>query len=795
MTKDWEIYEDTIKSLYAKYTLATVRRIMGETYGFKASTRAYRRRLIQWGVRKYNRRQRDSSSKHSDSESSTSGSSSETDPTAAFRGSQTGSLSSEELRNFPSSFTSGTDLDDSGAWEGGAVELQQQYLDPRLTYTPEFNVSGRPPSRTPAIPTTSASTVPSYQDYPYGTDYGNSEESDQESAFSKGTLASSASSVNSTVFAARDLFVDLFMQDGDLDALFNGIFSSKDISPYLFKEKFNRILRQYAGELRAKARSNIEKRAIFLVKSQASRVSELLAWKYLKLESARKDNGHRKENAEQGLPPAHVSRYRPMSDSEFDSHSSDDEAIDNSIEQHHFEPLKVFLTSHGALDGLKARLADFASQIPPSKRTIPLQQILSKLSTYRSQFFLRAVEYIADPAMKAQLNSQDRKRLLSLLFEFDAFRPRELKALTKLHVSLADVLKCWMEDTTGSKWNWWPFSPPQKPLSPGHSVLTWTCACGSTRTEQMPVHLAHYLKQCVAQYNNTTASSSSSSTSNIEMPAISSSSYPGQRYPSSGDSSNGRSSTDITDYDTYPHPADMKNASIALDCQSERYVFLLVKSSLSYLVNMDVSKMRAMDFFKDLITQYAEKRGMLRYWFSIYVYNHCDFVRIQKWSSSRFAANPEFAFPPAQDTRYSFRPRPMPVNPIPAEIFKDLFYGCYDTKNPGHRLHLACHPIHSIADEIMERLPKRDHPVITETYDGGRLEEFWGLAAKERRSAFRVLLYLILCLLPTVAFLFAWLFGWGHVEDLQGATAPVAITLALMTFLWTVIYSGAGGDD
>ncbi|OTA83792.1 hypothetical protein M434DRAFT_400608 [Hypoxylon sp. CO27-5] len=62
MTKQWDVYEATIKDLYAENTLSVVRQIMIDQYGFKASVRAYRGRLIRWGVRKYNCRKRSSSS-------------------------------------------------------------------------------------------------------------------------------------------------------------------------------------------------------------------------------------------------------------------------------------------------------------------------------------------------------------------------------------------------------------------------------------------------------------------------------------------------------------------------------------------------------------------------------------------------------------------------------------------------------------------------------------------------------------------------------------------------------------
>ncbi|GAW14045.1 hypothetical protein ANO14919_034370 [Xylariales sp. No.14919] len=58
MTKPWDLHEATIKKLYAENTLAVVRKTMIDKYNFKASTRAYRGRLIKWGVRKYNCRRR-----------------------------------------------------------------------------------------------------------------------------------------------------------------------------------------------------------------------------------------------------------------------------------------------------------------------------------------------------------------------------------------------------------------------------------------------------------------------------------------------------------------------------------------------------------------------------------------------------------------------------------------------------------------------------------------------------------------------------------------------------------------
>ncbi|KXJ96768.1 Clr5 domain-domain-containing protein [Microdochium bolleyi] len=61
MTKSWDTYRSIIIDLYSDRTLAEVRQIMQRDYGFEASTRAYRGRLIKWGVRKYNTRRPDGS--------------------------------------------------------------------------------------------------------------------------------------------------------------------------------------------------------------------------------------------------------------------------------------------------------------------------------------------------------------------------------------------------------------------------------------------------------------------------------------------------------------------------------------------------------------------------------------------------------------------------------------------------------------------------------------------------------------------------------------------------------------
>lgn len=64
------------------------------------------------------------------------------------------------------------------------------------------------------------------------------------------------------------------------------------------------------------------------------------------------------------------------------------------------------------------------------------------------------------------------------------------------------------------------------------------------------------------------------------------------------------------------------------------YVFLLTKASEHTLDTIDVSSMESRDFFQALRAIYNKHRGFWRRAFSVFVYNHCDFIKVRlKFSS------------------------------------------------------------------------------------------------------------------------------------------------------------------
>lgn len=153
-----------------------------------------------------------------------------------------------------------------------------------------------------------------------------------------------------------------------------------------------------------------------------------------------------------------------------------------------------------------------------------------------------------------------------------------------------------------------------------------------------------------------------------------------------------------------------------------------------------------------------------------------------------------FELPSDHDDQYHYRPRPTYSPPITKHMFQHYFYGCYDSGTLSHRLHTylplapACR-IRNPAAELLEYLPKRDRPIAA-TAQSEKVDVCYGIAARECRSFFRVVVYLCLIIAPAFWFIFAWLFAWGDRGDLQDATVPMTLTLAVLSILWGVVYSG-----
>ncbi|KAG8158120.1 hypothetical protein KVR01_011881 [Diaporthe batatas] len=332
-------------------------------------------------------------------------------------------------------------------------------------------------------------------------------------------------------------------------------------------------------------------------------------------------------------------------------------------------------------------------------------------------------------------------------------------------------------------------------------VISWLCKCGCTRQELVSPKFANLFQRLASEYPMAHCNSdpiqpiglyaprslctnpSGSSSSSTDTPSVIGSDSTG------GGSSRASVST---------APSSTGSTTITVDFDRQTFVHLLVRKGDQYVLSpMKVTEGDARGFFQDLIVRYQRQRGFLRQFLSIFVYSHCDFVKVKHHRAYRFSPIPGFSFPErgkdVEFHEYSYSPQPMIQAPITKHMFNDYFYSCYNNNNIRHSvLHKflsSCDVIETLPQDLLESMPKRDREVMVGA-QFGRVEHFWGIVAREQRSALRVVLYMLLSLMPTVWFMFMWMFSWGHEGDLQNATVPVTISLATLSMIWIVVYSG-----
>lgn len=143
----------------------------------------------------------------------------------------------------------------------------------------------------------------------------------------------------------------------------------------------------------------------------------------------------------------------------------------------------------------------------------------------------------------------------------------------------------------------------------------------------MPLRFAVRLCGLFSQYPLSTSSGQTVDLEQVQS-SISDVQSDSQSQSVSGDSmSDGGPSLSNTDITSI---SSVNSSTVNLDVEVQAFVFLLVKASRFQLAQIEVAKIKALDFFKGLINTYSELRSLWRYWFWVSIYSHCDFVRVSK---------------------------------------------------------------------------------------------------------------------------------------------------------------------
>lgn len=412
---------------------------------------------------------------------------------------------------------------------------------------------------------------------------------------------------------------------------------------------------------------------------------------------------------------------------------------------------------------------------------------------------------------------------------------------------VSNLVKLAVEGSSQSMWQWWPLQPPSSRGKAGDTEcrISWKCVscfatllpcsvrpyttpiakltvlqnCGTEREELVSFVYASKLSHLASQFplHNEPPERPPSSLSNSSSQATGTTSGSEALSKSSGASSAvGSSSLRSSTAATSP-----SSSVISFGTPPKAFVFLVVKASRYILAPIDVTEKKARDFFQAIVENYNMKRGWRRL-LSIHVYSHCDFVKvsyngklkisrehlevlttptqIKRYAPQSFDPGVRFSFPPhdesPHDKEYGYYPRPMPHAPVSRHMFNHLFNACYSDQGLAHKLHCAFITpsciIKSIPGKLLDGMPKRDRLVDEEAEfsEDQDVEVFWGLVAREQRSALRVVIYMLLGLGPSLWFMFQWMFGWGHDGDLQDATVPLMFSATMLGILWAVVYSG-----
>ncbi|KAK4910351.1 hypothetical protein LTR49_020958 [Elasticomyces elasticus] len=362
-------------------------------------------------------------------------------------------------------------------------------------------------------------------------------------------------------------------------------------------------------------------------------------------------------------------------------------------------------------------------------------------------------------------------------------------------VLLEDRVKGHVEDCLGENWNWWPLRPRSLPLKDGYTRVHWRCNCGEQRSADLQASVAHELQVALQPApswvrllpSHTPASPPGSLPhTSIPAPATASSSpnAPGSTLATNTPPLSAGSPSTVTTSSTTTG-VSTQGAPTQLSSQDE-HVFLGARRGLDLLIaDLQVQSMNDEEFFRRLKHDYTQLHGRLRLWLSWWRFDHCEFFRFEKFAEDEFVPR-KVDFPHVDNLEYKYMPRPIdPRPPISKHEFRKRFYNSCSQPSSWHRPWHSCKKFCTRRSQALAVIPKRNQGLEK---GGDTREDFWGILAQERRYFAWVLGYFLLTLVPSLVFFFMWLFRWSHVNDLQNASVPITVTLALWAVFAAVLW-------
>lgn len=164
------------------------------------------------------------------------------------------------------------------------------------------------------------------------------------------------------------------------------------------------------------------------------------------------------------------------------------------------------------------------------------------------------------------------------------------------------------------------------------NIISWECTCGSTRRELISSTFGSLFWQLASEYPISYYDNNPIQLDRLSVPqtpsntSLGDSSSSAETQSVNGSESTGGGSSRVS---VSTAPSSTGSTAITLDFDTHAFVHLLVRAADRYVLSpINVTGKDARGFFQGLILQYRQHRGFLRRFLSIFVYSHCDFVKV-----------------------------------------------------------------------------------------------------------------------------------------------------------------------
>ncbi|KAJ5429553.1 hypothetical protein N7491_006569 [Penicillium cf. griseofulvum] len=441
-------------------------------------------------------------------------------------------------------------------------------------------------------------------------------------------------------------FANLLHDDGDLLSLLLVGLSKELIGFERMRNNFRRMLKHFANNLKADILSESHRDLRSFVSSYSAMITrELFAMASIDKERNIKPHvleaGHRIASVEKRLTyerkvefylqNLHRDGTAPQTSESIGIFNSDDEESDqDSVAEEagedepyegslqNLDRMRYFILESAAYQILRRRLEGFV----------------------RPSLHSRARDLVTRWSALGHKNYGDvaRYKLRNIVSELQHVSPHEIQferdQNTCRFFSFVSHYQHMIERWTGEPWDWWPLPHRPRALAESETRLRWKCACGDERWAEIPNHFAKRLQSIIKSLPIDNLATQimqtppeAHTTSNRAPSSVPNNSLASNR--ASHQDHRGQEPARLpSNPSILRQPSGVKANIVDTTITRHRVLFLAKQGGDYRLAQIGVSNTNSHTFFITMRKEYFRLRGVIRGWFSVWRYSHCDFYKV-----------------------------------------------------------------------------------------------------------------------------------------------------------------------